>query len=178
MVALASVVLAWLQNPGRVTAGEAVTAAEKAFASAGLRGAAVDDTPELDVFRGDDDDAAITVWKTRAELDAGTVELWLARSDGSLVFLDDRNADGSSQLLTDAEFKRLQDHDENPAVPRKVRRNIALSVAALLVAGMGWWLSAWITNAVAPAPPVSATTPRPAPRRPRTRQLRATEEMT
>ena len=76
------------------------------------------------------------MWKTEATLEAGTVDLWLAREDGEPVFLDDRTADGAAQLLTDAQFRQIGDHFENPALGRQVRRNLLVTLAAGLIVGV------------------------------------------
>lgn len=137
LVAVLVTAVGWLQSPDALTGDEAVVAAKEAFAAAGLDDAVVRPRPEPGDYSTGDDGPQVPVWKTFAELDEGTVELWLAKSDGESVFLDDRTPDGSSQLLSDAQFEQLADHYENPALGRQVRRNIVLTLAAALLALVG-----------------------------------------
>lgn len=136
-VAVAIVAVGWMQSPDPVTAAEAVTAARGAYASAGLPKAEVDPHPKAGVYDTPQGVERIPVWKTKATIKGGTVELWLTKADAESVFLDDRTADGASQLLTDEQFEKLADHYENPARQRKIRGNIALTLAALLIAVLG-----------------------------------------
>jgi hypothetical protein len=132
IVAVAATAVAWLQRPDHITAAEAVRAAASAFDAAGLSDASI----ELRAVAGRydaDDQPEVAVWKTTAKLDDGTVELWLSRRDGEAVFLDDRTPDGAGQLLTDAQFRALGDHYDNPALGRQVRRNLLVTLAAALV---------------------------------------------
>lgn len=158
LVAIVALVLGWLQNPSHITAHEAVTAAEEAFVSGGVRGATVAPVPAAGVYKGSRGER-IAVWKTSAKLHGGTVELWLARADGELVFLDDRSNDGSSRLLTDKQFQRLAAFHKNPGVPRQVRRNVALTFGATLVMALGARLS--MSLPVPDAPQTEPATPGP-----------------
>jgi len=134
VVAIAVVAIGWLQDPKPITAGEAIDAAQSAYAAAGLRDVVVDSHVERGTYTSPTDDARISVWKTTAAYDGGTIKLWVARADGASVFLNDRAADGRSALLTEAQFARLGEHDDNPATDRQVRRNVALTLAASIVA--------------------------------------------
>lgn len=134
VVAVAVTAVAWLQAPSDISGHEAVQAARAAFAAAGLADADVRPRAEPGDYSTGTGKAPIRVWKTFADLEGGTVELWLAQTDGESVFLDDRTPDGTSQLLTDVQFQELADHYENPALGRRVRRNLALTLAAALVA--------------------------------------------
>lgn len=133
LVAIVVAGAAWLRQPKSITAREAVRAATGAFEAAGLQDAAVELRAVADTYDGGGEQEPIDVWRTSAALDEGTVELWLAREDGEPVFLDDRNADGTAQLLTDEQFEAIGDHFENPALGRQVRRNLVLTVAAALI---------------------------------------------
>jgi hypothetical protein len=166
LTAIAVVAVGWLQSPDHITAAEAVAAAESAYAAAGLRGAAVDHHPKAGEYVAETGRDHVAVWETVATLDGGTVHLWLSRADGESVFLDDRAPDGSSQLLSDAEFQQLADHYENPAIGRQVRRNLVLTAAAALVALLGVRLSLVRRRRAAPsAPPVTVRPPRGTPLR-------------
>lgn len=133
VVALGAVATAWVQDPDPVTADQAVGIADRAFAAAGVRGAAVDDTPIAGVYTSAERGRRIEVWRTTAAIDGGDVELWLARDDGEAVYLDDRTADGSAQLLTDDQFEALADHDEDPNLASHLWRNVAITAAAVLL---------------------------------------------
>lgn len=136
LVAIALTGVGWLQRPDHVTAGEAVRAATGAFRAAGLEDASVELRAVADTYDTGDDQPPIEVWKTQATLDDGTVELWLSREDGEPVFLDDRTPDGAAQLLTDAQFRQIGDHFENPALGRQLRRNLLVTLAAGLILGV------------------------------------------
>ena len=130
-VAILVTAVAWLQRPDDITAAEAVRAARGAFEAAGMTDATIDNRAVAGTY--DDDGSRVPVWKTSAELEDGTVGLWLSREDGESVFLDDRTPDGAAQLLTDAQFAAIGDHFENPALGRQVRRNLLVTVAAALL---------------------------------------------
>ena len=133
VVALGAVATAWMQDPDPVTADQAVGIADRAFDAAGLPGAAVDDTPIAGVYTSAERGRRIEVWRTTAAIDGGDVELWLARADGEAVYLDDRTADGSAQLLTDDQFEALADHDDDPNLGSHLWRNVAITAAAVLL---------------------------------------------
>lgn len=133
VVAFVVTAVAWLQAPRGISADDAVDVAQRAFVAAGLTDAVVEPHPE----RGDyasADHPTVAVWKTVAELGDGSVQLWLARADGASVFLDDRTDDGAAQLLTDEQFERLASFFDHPADDRSAGRNVALTIAAALVA--------------------------------------------
>lgn len=133
LVALGTVAVGWLESPDHITQAEAVTVAEHAFAAAGVRGATVDPRPSAGLYDPPDGGAKVPVWRTSAKVTGGTIKLWLTQTDAESVFLDDRAPDGSSQLLTDTQFRKLADHYENPAVSRQIRRNLVLTLAAALI---------------------------------------------
>lgn len=136
LVAITVAGAAWLQQPNAITAPEAIRAATGAFEAAGMRDAAVELRAVAGTYDAGGDRRPIAVWRTSAMVEAGTVELWLAEEDGEPVFLDDRNADGTAQLLTDEQFRAIGDHFENPALGRQVRRNLVLTLAAALILGL------------------------------------------
>jgi hypothetical protein len=133
VVALGAVAAAWLQDPDPVTADQAVGVAERAFAAAGLPDAVVDGSPIAGVYTSPERGRRIEVWRTTAAIDGGDVELWLARADGEAVYLDDRTADGSAQLLTEEQFEALADHEDEPNLGSHLRRNVAITAAAVLL---------------------------------------------
>lgn len=161
LAALAVATIAWLQSPDALTGSEAVAAAEAALDAAGVEGARVDPDPELGRYTRGSRRDAISVWKTSASVDGGELQLWLAEDDGEPVFLDDRAPDGSTQMLTEAQFRTLADHSENPAADRWVRRNIVLTVAAAAVA----LVAVRVTAAASRIPRITFRRPRMRPRR-------------
>lgn len=141
--------MGWLQAPDHLTAGEAVRAARSAFAQAGIQDVTVAPVARADTYDGADGTEPTPVWKARGEIAAGSVELWLARDDGTPVFLDDRSANGTAHLLDDEQFSALGHHHRNPALDRQVRRNVWLTVAAALIAALTARLA---TDLAGPAP--------------------------
>lgn len=131
-VALASVAIGWLQYPSDITAAEARAVATGAFEAAGVE-AVIDPEPTLGFFTAAGDDERVRVWRTSAEIDGGTVELWIQRSDGLAVFIDARTPDGSKELLTQDQFDSIERFADNPAEGRQIRRNFALTAAAALI---------------------------------------------
>jgi hypothetical protein len=136
LVVIALTAAAWLQEPSRITAGEAVRAATGAFEAAGLQDASVALRAVPGTYDAGGESDTVKVWKTTAMLDEGNVELWLSREDGEPVYLDDRTPDGAAQLLTDAQFREIGDHFENPALGRQLRRNLLATLAAALILGV------------------------------------------
>lgn len=134
LVAVVVVAVGWLQSPADISAAEAVRAARGAFRSAGVDEARVDPDPRAGTYHPADGGAPLAVWRTSTDVPGGSVELWLAREDGEPVFLDDRSGDGAVQLLSDAQFEAIAQRYENPANDRQIRRNLALTTAAALVA--------------------------------------------
>lgn len=159
LVAVVVVAAAWLQSPPDITGAEAVRAARGAFRAAGVEGARVDGHPKAGTYQPPDGGAPLPVWRTSTRVRGGTVQLWLAREDAEPVFLDDRSGDGAVQLLSDAQFRALAAHYENPATGRQVRRNLVLTVAAALATAVAvqWELHRRRLQALVPWP---------APRRP------------
>lgn len=133
LAALVTVAIGWLQSPDHITRADAATIAERSFRAAGVRGAVVDPRPTAGLYEPPGGGSKVPVWKTSATVKGGTIKLWLTRAGAESVFLDDRTPDGASQLLTDAQFKKLADRHENPAVGRQIRRNLLLTVAAALI---------------------------------------------
>lgn len=133
-IAFVVTAVAWLQTPHGMTADEAVQAAARALRSVGLADVVVEPHPTATDYSSSEGGSPIAVWKTVAEVGDGTVELWLARSDGQSVFLDDRTPDGHAQLLTDDQFGELARGFPNPAAERQVHRNLVITVAAALLA--------------------------------------------
>lgn len=146
LTAVALTAVAWLQGPDHITSREAVQAAAGAFEAAGLEEASVSLRAVADTYDADGDRSPVEVWKTTANLEDGTVELWLSRKDGEPVFLDDRTSDGAAQLLTDAQFRQIGEHSENPALGRQLRRNLIVTLAGALILGTSVLLGVGVTE--------------------------------
>ena len=133
-VAFVVTAVAWTQGPKGISGDDAVSVAQRAFQAAGLTDAVVEPHAERGDYAADGERSPIAVWKTVADVQDGSVQLWLARSDGGSVFLDDRTDDGAAQLLTDEQFERLASFFDHPVSGRPAGRNMALTIAAALVA--------------------------------------------
>jgi hypothetical protein len=134
-VAIACVLVAWLQDPNPIDAGDAVVAARSAFRRAGVE-ATVEDAAAPGVYEPVSGGGPVAVYRTTADVGGVPVVLYLRRSDAAPVYLDDRSADGASQLLSDAAFSRLIGHVDNPAADDLVVRNLLVTVAAVLIVGV------------------------------------------
>ena len=129
LVALGAAALGWLRSPDPLTAADAAELAADALTGAGVAGAVVGPEPAAGTYELASGEA-IRVWKAVATVEGGTILLWLAQEDGEPVFLDDRGPSGATQLLTEAQFQALADHDANPARDRQLRENVVVTVAA------------------------------------------------
>jgi hypothetical protein len=134
VVAVATLAAAWWSDPAALTASEAVEAVEGALADAGLD-ATVEADPTSDTYRSRTREA-IDVWAVRATVRSEPIELRVARVGADPVAIDDRNPDGTSYVLSDHEYQTVASHVEDVARSRRLRRNVALTVGALLVVGL------------------------------------------
>jgi hypothetical protein len=132
LVALGAAALGWLRSPDALTAVDAAELAADALTGAGVTGAVVGPEPAAGTYELGPGEV-IRVWKAVATIEGGTILLWLAQEDGEPVFLDDRGPSGATQLLTEAQFGALADHDANPARDRQLRENVVVTVAAAAV---------------------------------------------
>ncbi len=134
VVAVATVGAGWLAGVPELTAAEAVDAAEGGFAAAGLA-AAVDPVPSRSTYVSRTQ-RTVEVWTVRATVRSASIEVRLARSGAQPVAIDDRTPDGTEHVLSETEFDAVAGGFDDPALDRVVRRNIALTVAAVLVVAM------------------------------------------
>ncbi|HEX4868966.1 MAG TPA: hypothetical protein VFV32_15245 [Acidimicrobiales bacterium] len=160
-VAVAVTGIAWMQEPDPVSARDAVAVAGHALTAAGVE-ATVDRHPAAGEYQPTSGDP-VPVWEVQAALPAGAVDLWIARDDGQAVFLDDRTDDGTGQLLTDAQVAAVGGHRSNPALARQVRRNVLVTVAALLVAVVALWAARHRSHLTSPRPAHPPTEERTSP---------------
>lgn len=135
VVAVAVTSYAWLQSLPSLTAAEAVQVAADGLAEAGVDGAVVDPHPEATAYAADAGSTGEPAWRTQIAFGEDTIELWVARKGAQPLYLDDRTADGASHLLSDQQFDALAAHRDNPANDRRLRRNLLLTLSALVVAG-------------------------------------------
>ena len=75
----------------------------------------------------------IEVWVVQATVRSNPVELQLARVGAHAVYIDDRTPDGSAFLLSDLEYESVAAQLDDPTRVARIRRNIAITVAAVLV---------------------------------------------
>lgn len=135
-VAVAGVALlvAWLSDPPALDAGDARAVAENSLRRIGFEDVSVAAKVDRREHRPAAGGAPIDAWRTRSTVEGGTVELWVAVRDGAAVFLLDRSADGTEQLLTDEQFEQLRTISVRPPADRMRTRNIAGTVAAAGIA--------------------------------------------
>lgn len=131
-VAVAATGWAWLEPTPALEATDAVAVAEAALSEAG-----VDATVDPDPGRGTYTTSAgqeVEVWKVLASVGDGLVAIWVAVDDGMPVFLDDRAPGGEGQVLPDHAVASIADHRANPVRDRRIGRNLAATLAALVLA--------------------------------------------
>jgi hypothetical protein len=121
----------WLADVPEITASEAVEVAEDAFAGAGVD-AAVAAEPVADTYVSRSQ-RSVEVWRVRATVRDAPIDVLLARSGAQPVAIDDRSADGTAYVLSEAEYDSVAGRVDDPALERRVARNIALTLAAGLV---------------------------------------------
>jgi hypothetical protein len=148
VVVLVAVALAWLQDVPSLTAEDAVTAAEGALGSAGLE-ADVASHPVRTTYTSRSR-VPVDVWEVHATVRSEPIALHLAVADAHPVAIDDRNADGSAYVLSEAEYTTVADHVADPARSREIRRNIWLTAAAVLVVALA------VVHAALAVPPQEA----------------------
>ena len=131
-VALAVVTVGWFEAVPELTATEAVEVTEGAFRAAGLEGEVV--SPALArTYEPRGRDVEIEVWETNTAIPDGTVQLFLARDDAAPVWIEDLTPNGTRQMLSDAQLDALVDAADHPAAAERLRRNVALTVAAAAI---------------------------------------------
>lgn len=127
--AIVVVVAAWVRARPELTPDDAIDFTEEALLDAGLSDVRVDDLAIEDIQSNPDGDHA--VYRTRAEVGGGTIELAVRRDVGEAVFVRDLTAEGEP-LLTDAQFARLGEFRTDPAVDRRIVDNLWVTGAAVL----------------------------------------------
>ena len=130
-VAVVAAGRAWREDVPDLTARDAVVALEDALRSAGVE-ATVDPDPVRTTYASATHDP-VDVWAVQATVGAESIELKLARSGADPVAIDDRNVEGDAYVLSEPEYEALASGIDDPARQRMIRRNIALTIAAVLV---------------------------------------------
>jgi hypothetical protein len=130
-VALVVAGLAWWEDVPALTADDAVTAAEGAFADAGVDAEVAAD-PFPTTYSSSTRDP-IDVWSVQATVRSELVQLQLSRYGARPVAIDDRTLDGSAYVLSDLEYESVASHVDDPAGARRIRRNLAVTAAAVLL---------------------------------------------
>jgi hypothetical protein len=139
LVALGSVAAAWSEDPPELTADDAAHAAEDAFEDSGL-----DASLRGEPFRttyATRNRSPVDVWSVLVSVRDELVQVQLARSGAHPVAIDDRSLDGSSYVLSDVEYESVARQVDDPALARAVRRNVAVTLAAVLVIALSLGLT-------------------------------------
>jgi hypothetical protein len=132
--AIGAVVVAWSQPMPDLTAEDAVTATEGALAGAGVDGV-VDNDPRREVYASRSR-APVDVWTVRALVREAPIEVRLARAGAQPVEIDDRTLDGTTYVLSQAEYEAVARHVDDPSRARAVWRNVVLTFAAVLIVAL------------------------------------------
>jgi hypothetical protein len=141
VVGVVALLVAWLQDPPPLDRSDAREVARVALEHAGFDDVEVRPRVRPGTYTSEAYDG-VEVWKTRSRVQGGVVELFIARADGLIVLLGDPHPDGQGWLLTDEQYERLRQVDENPARDRWLRRNVAVTAAAAVLVPLGAALTA------------------------------------
>lgn len=139
-VALGAVSASWIllgASPPELEADDAAEVALDALAEVGHEGRLIT-TPEPGEHQHEEGEV-VDVWTVRIEVEGGEVQLRVQQSRGQLVYVDDRiGPDNADRLLTDEEFERIGGYRDNSVVDQQLRVNIAATLAALVIAALGY----------------------------------------
>lgn len=137
VLALSAIAVAgagWLAEVPEITAAEAVEATEAALDGAGLS-ADVDAEAFADVY-ATRTRRTVDVWRVRATVRDAPIDVLLTRTGARPVSIDDRSPNGTTYVLSELEYGAVASRVADPALARLVRRNITLTLAAVLVVAM------------------------------------------
>ena len=126
MTAVLVTVAAWNGAPPDLSADDARAAARQQLEDAAVLVVRVGQDVRKDTYEGR------AVWRVPVEVSGGEIQLYLARSDGAPVYLDDLGRDGR-RLLTDGQYARLREVAHNPLRDTWVDRNVQITVAAIVL---------------------------------------------
>jgi hypothetical protein len=138
LVALVALLLAWLQDAPDLTADDARTVTRRSLEGIGFEAVRVDPDPDRRPYEPATG-PPVDAWRTTATVEGGLVELWVSVGDGTALFLLDRTADETDQLLTDEQFAELSEVRFTPSADRLLRRNlwVTAAAAAIVLTGVG-----------------------------------------
>ena len=149
VVLLASVLVAWLESRPTLDAEDARRFAVGALNAAGFE--QVSTAPEIGAgaspvgaSEGNED---FRVWIVEAEVEGGSLELDVDRSEAQAVRVVDA-ADGGGPLLDNDQVRIIDDYSRNPDLDDRFRRDLAASVAGVLGAAVALTLAAKTRRAV------------------------------
>ena len=138
--AIGAAAAAWFTPHPLLEADNAADVAVGALDDVGVE-ATVAGAPEL-VSHTPEDGEPVAAWAVFLDVGDETVELRVQESAGQLVYVDDRIGDADTErLLTDEEFERIGDYRDDAVFRDWVVRNVAASLAAVLVAATGFVLA-------------------------------------
>lgn len=154
MVSVAAVAAAWLQPRPDLTREDA-----RRFTADVLEAAGLDDvevTPLVTSAKDpppptQPDAVTLDVWVTAATVERGLVSFSVDRNAAQVVrYLD--QGPGGEAFLSESQQRRIDDYDTDPALQRRIRRNVGGTVAAALGAGVAIALARRLDPAPGPAP--------------------------
>ena len=138
VVALGAVPAAWLQARPVLDAHDAAAFAVNALASAGIPGGHVTDV-EAETFVPQGAGGARRAWVATVDVQGATVALWIDRTRGEALRIDDRG--GSGYLLSDQQIRAIPGRHSYPALDARIRRNVLVTIASVLAACVAAWLA-------------------------------------
>jgi hypothetical protein len=121
--------VAWLQDRPALDGADAVAFTAGALRAAGVAGATVAASAEAGFYRPAASTSPETaVWVTEATVAGGRLDVYVDRFAAQAIFVDER-ADSGGLLLTPHQFAMLDGYTHDPALGRRLRRNLAATVA-------------------------------------------------
>ncbi len=136
-VALGAAVASWFTPRPDLDAADAVDTAVGAFAEIGL-----EVSPGAPIERMQHSPAAgdpVAVWAVPVDVDGDEIETRVLVDSGQLVYVDDRvGPDRQERLLTDDQFRAIAEYRNDVTLADWVTRNLAATVAAAIVALVGF----------------------------------------
>ncbi|CAN5260645.1 hypothetical protein BH18ACT4_BH18ACT4_00410 [soil metagenome] len=134
LVLVVAVQAAWLQSRPPVTRDDARGFAREALEAAGFRSVQVaaavapgrDEPPPSAT-----DAETIDVWVTASTVEAGTIVLWVDQSEAQATRAFGTGGDGAP-IITCEQYEVLDDYTRDPALARRLRRNVTATVAGVI----------------------------------------------
>lgn len=136
-----AVVVAWVQERPALDGADAVAFTAGALRAAGIGGATVAPDAEAGFFRPAASTLPATaVWVTEATVEGGRLQVYVDRLAAQAVFVDEA-ADGGGLLLTPHQFAMLDGYTHDPALGRRLQRNVAATAAGVIGAAVAAMLA-------------------------------------